>query len=639
MTIPFVCDGASVVFLEPSLHGGWWWAGFVLVVAALFCAVAASLWAPVAGPFVRSEEHAGSRASVAFIGLSGIVVLCVVFGLAGMQMPLGCSTHAILVSATIPASSEPDARRLADEARGATAADRAVRDLGGVRDAVLGKLLPNANVELSPAAVARGVRDAIADATRYGFPGSAPAVRTEALAKFDSSVIEGIEIALLMGWRSLYSGDKQNLTYVVSNRSEQYGWNWQTFRNKHFGPDVLKVVTVGAMTSGAPVLVQPVRTFIATDASSLVVEAVFATNGTASSATIHLTGTAGEIGTATVAVPASGGTTTLARIVFSGLPGLRDGDTLRQQTDVGTVVRRLPPPLPDRITLDLRYDALRGTLDFLAGRTTSCGGTDLAAQVGEWRNTFSRVQDASPTLGAVGHQVALVPAPFGGILVLPAGAGFGANTDLAHLGLAEPPVRPLATPGRVVAWGTTAAPRRYDLDRLGIDGARIAGTLAPANASVPVAVALVSEMSDIAAQRLDRGDVGNAAGAGLVRVALPDPDPDKRSLRHRAAALLGDPVALGVVCGKPIRETELFLAYWHAVLDAVAAAGVPVVELSPLETAPSQALPAIYLDAVAQQQIASARLELPLLMLTGALLIYVSLMVLAYLRALRVFAE
>jgi hypothetical protein len=133
------------------------------------------------------------------------------------------------------------------------------------------------------------------------------------------------------------------------------------------------------------------------------------------------------------------------------------------------------------------------------------------------------------------------------------------------------------------------------------------------------------------------GDVGNAAGAGLVGVALPDPD--KRSLRHRAAALLGDPVALGVVCGRPIPETELFLAYWHAVVDAIAAAAVPIVELSPLETAPSQALPAVYLDAVAQQEIASARLEPPLLMLAGALLIYVSLAVLAYLRALRAFAE
>jgi hypothetical protein len=306
---------------------------------------------------------------------------------------------------------------------------------------------------------------------------------------------------------------------------------------------------------------------------------------------------------------------------------------------VGTVVRALPPPLPDRITLDLRYEALRGTLDFLAGRTASCGGADLAAQIGEWRNTFSRFQDAAPLLGAVGHQAALVPAPFGGILVLPTRVGFGDNTDLGRLGLAEPPVRPLAIPGRVIAWDAKATPRRYDLDRLGIDRVRIPGALAPANASVSVGVALVSDVSDIAAHRLDRGDIGNAAGAALVRVALPDPDPEKRWLRHRAAAFFGDPVALGVVCGKLIPETELFLAYWHVVLDAVAAAAVPVVELSPLETAPSQVLPAIYLDAVAQQEIASARLELPLLMLAVAFLVYASLIVLAYLRALRAFAE
>ena len=99
------------------------------------------------------------------------------------------------------------------------------------------------------------------------------------------------------------------------------------------------------------------------------------------------------------------------------------------------------------------------------------------------------------------------------------------------------------------------------------------------------------------------------------------------------------PVKLGVVCGRTIPETELFLAYWHTVLDAVAAAAVPVVELSPLETAPSQAVPTIYLDTAAQQEIASARLELPLLMLAGAFLIYASLVVLAYVRALRAFDE
>ena len=40
-----------------------------------------------------------------------------------------------------------------------------------------------------------------------------------------------------MGWRALYSGDDQHLTYVVSNRSEKYGWRWDTLSNRYFLQD------------------------------------------------------------------------------------------------------------------------------------------------------------------------------------------------------------------------------------------------------------------------------------------------------------------------------------------------------------------------------------------------------------------
>ena len=648
MTIPFVCDGANIIALEPTLHGGWWWCGVTLVVLALCCVVAASLWAPVAGPFARSEERTGSLASGTFIGISGIAVVCVLFGLSAMQVPLGCSTHGILVSAAIPASSDPDARHLAEEARASVPTNRAVRDLSGVRDAVLQELMKYAGAELSQDTVTGAVRKAITHTMRYGFPEPIPAARAEALKEFDSSVIEGIEIAVLMGWRALYSGDDQHLTYIASNRSEKYGWSWDTFSNRYFrqdhtDKDVLDVRLVGESSSGAPVLTQPVRAR-KVNAHSLIVEALFATHGAAGSATIHLTGPYGEISKTTVLIPAGAGTNTLADLRFNDVADVDKGDTLRQQTDEGTIiVRRLPTPHRDRINLDLRrYEELRDTFKFLAGDTTSCsgGGDDLVAQVGEWRTTFSRPQDATPMLDSDESdkdKVALVRAPFGGLIVLPPDSGFEANIDLTRLRLGKPQIQQLAAPGRVIAWGTSATARRYDLERLGMDG--VVGTLVPADASVPVAIALAQDRLGIAAHRLDREDVGNAVGAGLIMIALKDNDPEKPSLRHRAAILLGDPVALGVVCGKMISETEVFLAYWHTVLDAVATASVPVSELSPLDTAPSQMLPAIYLDTVAQQKIASARLELPLLLLTGAFLTYVSLVVIAYLRAMHVFGE
>ena len=170
MTIPFLCDGASIVALEPTLHGGWWWWGVTFVFLALCCVVAASLWAPVAGPLAHSEERTGVRASVTFIGLSGIAVPVRTLGLGAMQVPLGCSTHAILVSAAIPASSEPDTRHRAEEARDSVSANRAVRDLSGVRDAVLRELMTYADAELSRDTVAGAVRKAIIHTMRYGFP-------------------------------------------------------------------------------------------------------------------------------------------------------------------------------------------------------------------------------------------------------------------------------------------------------------------------------------------------------------------------------------------------------------------------------------------------------------------------------------
>ena len=112
---------------------------------------------------------------------------------------------------------------------------------------------------------------------------------------------------------------------------------------------------------------QLVRT-LKVDTHSLVVEALFATNGAAGSATIHLTGPSGEIGNTAVSIPASAGTTTLTELRFEQCPRRGQGGHATA-TDRRGHHHRAPAAdgAAGSYPLDLRrYEELSDTLKFLA---------------------------------------------------------------------------------------------------------------------------------------------------------------------------------------------------------------------------------------------------------------------------------
>lgn len=102
MDIPFLCSGAALVFLEPGLHGIWAWLASVVIVAIILTAVAVFCMSPVAGAFSLREKEAPVTTSRRLITGSVLACLGLLVGLTSMVFPMGCATHAQLISAYIP---------------------------------------------------------------------------------------------------------------------------------------------------------------------------------------------------------------------------------------------------------------------------------------------------------------------------------------------------------------------------------------------------------------------------------------------------------------------------------------------------------------------------------------------------------
>jgi hypothetical protein len=638
--------------LKPTLPGLTWLVVLTLVLVAA-AVTASSLLAPVAAALARSETKSGERSTPAFVVLTMLSSVLLIVGLGLLQFPIGCATHALLVSAALPPSTEMDEGKLAATVRAeAEVGGRLVRDLAPLRDAVLERLLPLAGTTVAPEEIARVLREEIADASRSGFPAPQPDVRVEAAEQMDPSLIESVEVGVLMGWRALYSGDNQHITFAVSSRATAYGWDWNQFArlpifSSTAGP-TLSPIPIGAGSEATPMLSQVIHTSVSASNDRLAVDILINTNGAAGNIVLALPDLlrGGAPLRAVLSVPSDAGPTFLSRVTFEGRNDFARASRLQQigADDNVVATRALPPRRLDVVRLDLQSPDIRPTLDYLAGRTAVCSMEgDVSAQITGWRDSFARREDFAPLLGAGSRSEVMLRVESSGVLlVLPTApgpwpAGPLSDADQARLGLAANPIAPFGTPTeRFVTWTATDRPQRYDLDRLGIDGEVLPGTLAliDPDGTTIVRMAAASH-EDIASRRLTRENPARVYVPSMVRVGLPDRiDPTHH---HQATIVLGDPKSLGVLCGFPIPEAELFFAYWRRILEAITAAAVPAVTVSTINATPSLAGPTIYLNQPALDQIASARLEWPLLMVTIATAIFVVFVIIAYARAVRDF--
>lgn len=98
--------------------------------------------------------------------------------------------------------------------------------------------------------------------------------------RLDPRLIETVELAVLMGWNALYSGPRQSLSYLVSNRAERFEWNWEQVAKDRFPTDIddKPVLTVKLIRAGGkvPQLVRIITANLSEDKTELTIQALVA---------------------------------------------------------------------------------------------------------------------------------------------------------------------------------------------------------------------------------------------------------------------------------------------------------------------------------------------------------------------------
>jgi hypothetical protein len=649
------------VVLPPTLPGIGPYVAWILIVVVTLSAVAAYWIAPVGAPLLPRERMAQRVPPWLLIGSWSASVGALILGLALTIDPIGCARHATLVSAYVP-SGAGDWHIREDEVRAATADEarqlhQEVVDLAPVRDAVLidlkdlGTVDPDRLTEAVPALVAERLRAFV----RLGAVGK-PQYQQRRESELDPVIIETVELAVLMGWRALYPGSRQNLTYLVSDRAEEYGWDWNLVARLNFSDEreapALRVARVRS-TSKRPQLDRVAASRVASDGTAASVDALF-TGNEGGSVTVELEDAAGN----TVSQPrtvliAAGKTVTLVRIDFVLTSPSRPAKLLQLPSNAsglqveGAIVRALPPSTPDPLRLSLSAAAalqtqLVETIAFVTSRTAVCRNAGTALDAFHPAQVIQHVGRIEIAAAVRESDVTLVVRPDGALWLVPSTvlhrAQIGDWQPLDFLGgrtLADPKlVTERMVEGTVlVLWRREAEGPRFDLHRLGfpLGGALKPRVLAtdvlpdPVRGDIVLLSATGEGPEKVFSQRLTLDAYAHPIAPVAARFAVDRSDsPD---LRYSATAFALDVGALGVLCGAPVPEPDAFYGFWQFVIDEAVRAATPQLAVASNWLHPSVGAPRIAMERPLLRRLATSRAELPFVAAFGSLGVYILLVI------------
>lgn len=668
MDIPFLCSGAALVFLEPGLHGIWAWIAGVVIVAIILSAVAAFWISPVAGAFSLHEKEV--RGVTFWVVIAGSVLSCLLLfvGLSLTVFPMGCATHAMLVSAYIPPDLakthhwDDEVKRFAQEVK-----ERAndpnnkqmIRDLAPVRDLVLDKLAGSGPVD-DTTQIAKLVSVELADFLRHGEGGldsSAPPRREKPL---DPRLVETVELAVLMGWNALYSGPRQGLSYLVSNRAERFvSKYWQTVAETRFPIDINKktVLTVKPIRAGGkvPQLVRVITANLSEDKTELTVRALVAVHDGGDNIELKLKDDSlTDLVSKTIDVPQNNAAFFVASIHFEG----RDLNQAKKLVQPGTnneVVRNLPSLLPSQPKLYLsgpEGNKLRDTINYLTRQNPVCTNApdDIKNRLDAWRSSFGFSDFLAPKLvDSIGSSDAVLHMRNdGAILLVPTRAihkrGTPSPVNLPELEwLGKTPDDPELVGDEThmgdafVLWDIKTADHSFSLNRLGIP---LDGTFKPYYLKNPSPhptgslSATIEEKVKISSRRLALDVFATKAGPIAQLFLVPDLDNETQQ-SYVASVFALDFKKLGVICNNSIPEPERFFAIWHQLFNAILAAANPIVSFSENESLEATGAPSFALTKTDLERLGARRAEFPLLISMGAIAIFLCFVLLGFANARR----
>lgn len=207
---------------------------FLLIcLTALFC-IAAMWISPVSGAISSVEKQNRDSKTLSplwFISLSAVSILILILSLYLTFFPYQCSKSASLISAAKPlgtTSWHDDLERFNQEFPRAKSCDQDWYCLEKVSNKILAELAasPYSAAAFDERALAKQiiaeVKGFADDPHRF-----ASVCGRDCLNKLSPSLIESVELAVLMAWEAYTSTNNQRLGYFVSDRAHKYHWNWK----------------------------------------------------------------------------------------------------------------------------------------------------------------------------------------------------------------------------------------------------------------------------------------------------------------------------------------------------------------------------------------------------------------------------
>lgn len=586
--------------------------------------------------------------------------------------PMGCARHAYLVSAHVPMGApewHSTALKFVDSVKtDARSEGRAPTDLAPIRDWVLNQFSDNAITAADEMRIPGMVREALTHFNRGTLPVPTEAGRIREENYLDPRFVETVEFSVLMAWRAYNRGPEQRISYLVSDRAQDFGWDWTTLASGRLGTSEAGVPIASIETvensSDRPQMNRIASLRLSADGSKGMVTVLFSVppvlaTKTDGQLTLGLLDSTGQLlAEKVVIIDASTDGAVLENVEFSSVQhDLRTATRIIQRTaDAPAVIRELPTSLstPLRVAMDVPISMrakLEQSLRFLSDSTNSCTSDDTALRRRSplWPGTFENPDDGRAVVVSTFAEsdVILHVASNRVLLIIPTDTidpgrllgntlplrGYLSGGPSGNLWTAPP-----KKTGEVyVLWDLNGSRRVFSANRLGVPDSAAASVVTLPRATtdqIPRDLLFVTaeRRSRLGAERLALNAYSSIAGSLERRFEATDFD--KPEIVRPVTALAVDLESFGILCGSNITDPDLFFGLWRLIFDRMLDAATPQISVA-INPSVQIGAPQIVLNRTDLQSIAIQRVEIPMFVALGVLTLFLLMVALSFLSAAR----
>jgi hypothetical protein len=635
---------------------------FLLIcVTAVFCITA--MWlSPVSGAISSREKTSQNPKNVLsfwFILISTLCILTIITSLYLTFFPYQCIKHASLISAAKPVGSTSwnnDLSSFKKDFPQTTQCDRYSHCLGNVSNKILVELASSQTIsaKLNEKDLAEKI---ITEVKAFvDDPSEVFAICDKhCIDHLSPSLIESVELSVIMAWEAYTSTNKQTIKYFVSDRAHKYNWNWK-------GLESLFKVDANHLKNKLEVRLTPAQT------TNPVLDKILSASKSDNYLTITFTlipNDGGEIKLsigdtkgkligqgASLSLPNQSSQTVLKKAIFHLPLGIPEYQLSLIQTSPSRIIRSLPKPR--KIGVKVFVQGVSSNSGELSSTIAALGNNSFCSayspyNYSSWNKTvsaFMTPDTVSITTDISDSNVVVYLRSDGAMWVLPSHA---VNPNLP---LRTQPIPWLGNKALddstfikthntrepiMVLYSSYDKGRAFSYDRLGMkinSNLKLRTIEKLASLSPPILAARLEKPSSLARDSLGFSPWKKGLYSPLkVRLVIPN-ESEVQSSSMTASLYALNTEALAVSCNttKPI-DQELFFAFWKSTFHDVYLATTPTVKLVKKKMDSYTGSPKIFIKADDLRQIKVDRVKGKLILAGIVFCIYAIFMIINIRRA------